>query len=95
MQQLHQNKYKTLRSFFHENFPNSPIIYAILEHKIPGQIWVDDESESRICLVMTGASYCFIKGEVNELVFKEYLTLLKQKQIIALALEPHPEFGLI
>ena len=34
------------------------------------------------------------KGEVNELVFKEYLTLLKQKQIIKLALEPHPEFGL-
>ena len=53
MQQLHQNKYK-LFAHSHENFPNSPIIYAILEHRISGQIWVDDESESRICLVMTG-----------------------------------------
>jgi GNAT superfamily N-acetyltransferase len=43
---------------------------------------------------MTGASYCFIKGNLNEIVFKECLTLLKQKQMIKLVLEPHPKFNL-
>ena len=47
MKQLHKNRYENVRKLFHNNYPNLPLIFAIIEHLIPGQIWVDDEGEPK------------------------------------------------
>lgn len=94
MQQLEENKYENIRKLFHQNYPNLPLIFAIIERLIPGQIWVDDANKPMLCLVMSEAPYCFLKGEINEETFQPCLELLKKKQIIKLAFEPMPQFDL-
>jgi GNAT superfamily N-acetyltransferase len=94
MKQLHKNEYENIRNLFHTNYPNLPLIFAIIEQLIPGQIWVNDKNEPKVCLVMTGASYCFMKGKVNEETFQKCFKLLQKKQIVKLAFEPIPQFDL-
>jgi len=94
MKQLHKNKYEDVRKLFHRNYPNLPLIFAVIEQLIPGQIWVDNIDEPNVCLIMTDASFSFIIGDINEEIFQECFKLLKNKQVIKLALEPNPQFDL-
>jgi len=94
MKQLSKNKYKNVRELFHKNYPNLPEIFAVIEHSIPGQIWVDNEHEAKICLVITNSPYCFVSGEVNEEIFLECFELLKKKQMVKLVVDPNPQFDL-
>lgn len=87
MKQLHPDQYENVRPLFHVNYPNLPMIYGIIECLIPGQIWVDKENEPSVCLVMTGATYCFIAGNLNAEIFQDFLQLLKQKELVKLAFE--------
>ncbi len=95
MNPLRKDKYEKVRQLFHNNYPNLPLIFALIEHVIPGQIWVDREDEPTICLAMTGASYCFMSGEANEKIFQACLKLLKHKQKINLVVKPTLPFDLL
>jgi hypothetical protein len=94
MKQLSKSKYENVRKLFHKNYPNLPEIFAVIEHFIPGKIFVDNELEPKFCLVITNSPYCFVTGEVSENIFQECFELLKEKQIVKLVVEPNPQFDL-
>lgn len=94
MKQLSPNKYESVRSLFDKDYPNLPLIHGIIEQLMPGQVWVDNESNPTLCLIMTEAPYCFMAGNFSEEAFKEYFDILKQKQFIKLAIKPEPLFDL-
>lgn len=94
MKQLSENKYENARKLFHKNYPNLPEIFAVIEHLIPGQIWVNNEDEPTFCLVITNSPYCFIQGEINEEIFEECFKLLKKKPMVKLVVEPNPQLDL-
>jgi len=94
MNQLPQDKYEKVRSFFHGSYPNLPFIYGIIDHLLPGQIWVDNENKPNNCLVMTGAAYCFMAGKLSEGEFRGYFDLLKEKEKVELAIESDSQLEL-
>jgi hypothetical protein len=88
IKKLSIDKHQNVRYFFSARFPNSPLIYSVIEGTIPGQIWVDDEDCPTVCLVITGAPYCFVAGKIDERIFQEFLPLLKEKERVSLAFDP-------
>lgn len=92
MQLLSNAEYEKIRHLFPRNYPNLPFILAIIEHILPGQIWVDHAQKPVCCLVITGGPYCFLAGEITKELLQKCLALLEGKQLIKLVIEPVPLF---
>lgn len=94
MKQLSPNRYECVRKLFSDNYPNLPLIFSIIEGLIPGEIWVDNDDEPNVSMVITGAPYCFISGEINEKIFEKCFKILSQKPVIKLVLNPQPKINI-
>jgi len=87
MKLLPKNKYHLVRSLFHDNYPNLPLVYSVIEQVRPGEIWVDNENNPKHCLILNNTVYCFLAGEIDKKYFLDYLDLIKQKPFVKLAIE--------
>ncbi len=94
MKKLSSNNYSTVLPFFHPNYINAPLIYAIIEHKIPGQIWVDTENAPTNCLVISNGPYCYMGGVLNDESLAQYINILKEKGFIKVAFEGNAQLNL-
>lgn len=95
MQQLSKNEFGLVHKLFNKDYPNLPMVLGVIERLIPGQIIVDNKNHPTMCMIMSGAPYCFIKGRVDEERFIACLKLLEQKPIVKLVFDPSPAFDLL
>jgi len=70
---------------FAPSFPNLAFVHAVLEGRIPGQVFAGWEGRrARACLIATGSPFCFIAGEMPPLLLEEALGFLASRPPITL-----------
>lgn len=42
MIKLSPQEYPIANPLFHDNYPNLPFIYGVIENRMPGEIWIND-----------------------------------------------------
>lgn len=76
--QLNPEKYEVIRDLFSKHYPNLAFIYAAIEKKIKGEIWVDKVNDPQSALVMCGF-YIFISGKITKKVFDEFYLIITER----------------
>ena len=94
-----------MKSFFvGNNIPSKPIIYAILNGRNPGNIWIDDTNSPSRILIVSNAGYSFYSGSLSNLAVKNVINCCKQNTNIKLAvtlnqlekiIKIYPDFDII
>jgi GNAT superfamily N-acetyltransferase len=94
MKKIYLDQYKHVRSIFHNDYPNLPLVHSIIEGLRPGQVWIDKEIEPNLSLVISKDAYCFISGVIDEATFQDCFHIIKEKPIIKLVFDPLPLFNI-
>ena len=74
---LTPSEYKITEPFFTEWTLNESILYAVLDDKSAGQVFVDNKENALFVLVCNPAGYTFLAGDLNENSLFEVATYLK------------------
>lgn len=85
IQELTTEQFPIIEKLFTSDYPNLPLIQAVVQHKIPGKIWVNSTQSPNACLVATNAPYCFAAGEINVDNLPGFVAALHAKKVIKLA----------
>jgi hypothetical protein len=62
---LSPNQYSSVTSLFDQGEPNYPVAMSVIEKNYPGSVWVDNESNLTVCMVIAGGGYSFVKGTAS------------------------------
>jgi hypothetical protein len=82
---LEAEDHPRVATLFAPSFPNLAFVHAVLEGKIPGQVFAQWEGgRARSCLIATGSPFCFIAGEMPPRLLEEALVFLKARPPITL-----------
>ena len=76
--QLNSDKYEVIRNLFPKYYPNLAFIYAVIEKKIKGEVWVDNINNPQAALVVYGF-YIFISGKITKKIFDEFYFIIREK----------------
>lgn len=78
---LPKAEFNKVRHLFEANYPNLAFVYAVIEDKMPGEIWVNDADgdNPKACLIISHGPYCFMAGKLDKELFKEFANLLAAK----------------
>jgi RimJ/RimL family protein N-acetyltransferase len=87
---LANDQYQKVSKFFPADFPDVVVVYAILEKRMPGEVWVDNSDEPSAVLIKTQANICYITGHVEKKLFKQFLKQLRSNLKLHLVFEPSP-----
>ncbi len=87
---LKNDQYQKVLKFFPADFPDVVVVYAILEKRMPGEIWVDNSDNPTAVLIKSNANICYIKGDITQSLFKKFLQKLKYNLRMHLVFEPSP-----
>ncbi|MEG7379663.1 GNAT family N-acetyltransferase [Bacillus subtilis] len=79
MQELTKEKYKGLKTRFHEKVCPT-FVYSILEQTIPGVVYVDDHNFPKSFLIGTESGIYFIAGEEGNQDFNDFIAEYYEKQ---------------
>jgi len=91
IQPLDASQFDQIKGIFPKRYPNLSLVDAMLERKLPGEMWVDDVKKPKSCLLTTYAPYGFLAGQVTEKVFDEYYQILQKKPQVKLVVSPEME----
>ncbi len=81
---LEIKEYNNIVHLFSENFPNIAFIKAILEGKMPGNVWIDISNNKPISALITSGMYCFISGNLTDHSKDKYLSILNNQRTFKL-----------
>jgi hypothetical protein len=77
---------------FAPSFPNLAFVHAVLEGRIPGQVFASwEDGRARACLIATGSPFCFLAGELPPRLLDEALAFLAARPPITLVCAATPE----
>ena len=84
MYELISESYSNLPPFFNKNIPNSPMLYAFLEGKVPGRAYVETLSKPKGCIISMDYSFVFTGGEIRKKFLRTTLLQLRKDNRIHL-----------
>jgi len=93
IRKLTPGDYELVRFLFAETYPNLPFIFSIIEGKMPGQVWVNDNKIPQVCLIITEFSCCYISGKLDRKIFLDFFNLIREHKNIKLVCEPSSHDG--
>ena len=76
---LKKDQYDLANNFFDQNYPNITFVKAIIENKMPGNIFVDNLDTPKFSIILTDKSFGFISKNYDLDAIKYLCALLKSK----------------
>ena len=78
-------RHPALPALFDPQGPNAPILFGILEGRLPGRAIADDPAEPRVAGVQDGQGIAFISRTPSQAAFDAALTDLRRDAVVGLA----------
>ncbi|MGE3920510.1 MAG: GNAT family N-acetyltransferase [Gammaproteobacteria bacterium] len=77
MLKIEENK-EELKKFFPLTSPNVAISHGILEGKIKGDVWINNENNA--CLIVSNSSFNFVSGDIDDKFIFNSINLIPEKK---------------
>lgn len=92
LSRLEAKEHGRVAALFPPSFPNLAFVQAVLEEKIPGQVWAAWEGERPVTTVIsTGSPFCFVAGATPPRRFEAALALLPERPCLTIVGPVSPE----